>query len=40
MNIRQYDAIFGSLMTFVIDIMTREVLSLTDSFSSPHHFRG
>jgi hypothetical protein len=33
MNIRQYDAIFRSLMTFVIDIMTREVLSLTDSFS-------
>jgi len=33
MNIRQYDAIFRSLMTFVIDIMTREVLSLADSFS-------
>lgn len=33
MNIRQYDAIFRSLMTFVIDIMTREVLSLTDSFT-------
>ncbi len=33
MNIRQYDAIFRSLMTFVIDIMTREVLSLKDSFT-------
>ena len=33
MNIRQYDAIFRSLMTFVIDIMTREVLSLRDSFT-------
>ena len=33
MNIRQYDAIFRSLMTFVIDIMTREVLSLSDSFN-------
>ena len=33
MNIRQYDAIFRSLMTFVIDIMTREVLSLSDSFT-------
>lgn len=33
MNIRQYDAIFRSLMTFVIDIMTREVLSLADSFN-------
>ncbi len=33
MNIRQYDAIFRSLMTFVIDIMIREVLSLADSFS-------
>jgi type IV secretory pathway TraG/TraD family ATPase VirD4 len=33
MNIRQYDAIFRSLMTFVIDIMTREVLSLPDSFT-------
>src|SRR5205809_6753021 len=33
MNIRQYDAIFRSLMTFVIDIMTREVLSLADSFT-------
>ncbi len=33
MNIRQYEAIFRPLMTFVIDIMTREVLSLADSFS-------
>lgn len=33
MNIRQYDAIFRALMTFVIDIMTREVLSLADSFA-------
>lgn len=33
MNIRQYDAIFRSLMTLVIDIMTREVLSLSDSFT-------
>ncbi len=33
MNIRQYDAIFRSLMTFIIDIMTREVLSLADSFT-------
>jgi type IV secretory pathway TraG/TraD family ATPase VirD4 len=33
MNIRRYDAIFRSLMTFVIDIMIREVLSLSDSFS-------
>ncbi|HYK92074.1 MAG TPA: type IV secretion system DNA-binding domain-containing protein, partial [Acidobacteriota bacterium] len=33
MNIRQYDAIFRPLMTFVIDIMTREVLSLADSFN-------
>jgi hypothetical protein len=33
MNIRRYDAIFRSLMTFVIDIMTREVLSLADSFT-------
>ncbi len=32
MNIRQYDAIFRPLMTFIIDIMIREVLSLTDSF--------
>ena len=32
MNIRRYDAIFRPLMTFVIDIMIREVLSLTDSF--------
>jgi hypothetical protein len=32
MNIRQYDAIFRSLMTFVIDVMIREVLSLSDSF--------
>jgi type IV secretory pathway TraG/TraD family ATPase VirD4 len=31
MNIRQYDAIFRPLMTFVVDIMTREVLSLPDS---------
>jgi type IV secretory pathway TraG/TraD family ATPase VirD4 len=31
MNIRQYEAIFKPLMTFVIDIMTREVLSLSDS---------
>jgi type IV secretory pathway TraG/TraD family ATPase VirD4 len=31
MNIPQYDAIFQPLMTFVIDIMTREVLSLPDS---------
>src|SRR5438477_10316009 len=33
MNIRMYEAIFRPLMTFVIDIMTREVLSLTDSYS-------
>jgi type IV secretory pathway TraG/TraD family ATPase VirD4 len=33
MNIRQYDAIFRPLMTFVIDIMIREVLSLPDSQS-------
>src|SRR5213078_2160633 len=33
MNIRKYEAIFRPLMTFVIDIMTREVLSLTDSYS-------
>jgi type IV secretory pathway TraG/TraD family ATPase VirD4 len=33
MNIRQYDAIFRPLMTFVIDIMTREVLSLPDSYT-------
>jgi type IV secretory pathway TraG/TraD family ATPase VirD4 len=33
MNIRRYDAIFRSLMTYVIDIMIREVLSLTDNFS-------
>jgi type IV secretory pathway TraG/TraD family ATPase VirD4 len=33
MNIRQYDAIFKPLMTFVIDIMTREVLSLSDSYT-------
>jgi len=33
MNIRKYDAIFRSLMSFVIEIMIREVLSLTDSFS-------
>ena len=33
MNIRRYDAIFRPLMTFVIDIMIREVLSLSDSFS-------
>ncbi len=32
MNIRQYEAIFKPLMTFVIDIMTREVLSLSDSY--------
>ncbi len=32
MNIRQYEAIFKPLMTFVIDIMIREVLSLSDSF--------
>ncbi|MGH9426317.1 MAG: type IV secretion system DNA-binding domain-containing protein, partial [Terriglobia bacterium] len=31
MNVRHYDAIFRPLMTFVIDIMTREVLSLPDS---------
>ena len=31
MNIPQYEAIFRPLMTFVIDIMTREVLSLPDS---------
>ncbi|MDR0841846.1 MAG: type IV secretion system DNA-binding domain-containing protein [Acidobacteriota bacterium] len=33
MNIRRYDAIFRPLMTFVIDIMIREVLSLSDSFT-------
>ncbi len=33
MNKQQYEAIFRPLMTFVIDIMTREVLSLEDSFS-------
>jgi type IV secretory pathway TraG/TraD family ATPase VirD4 len=32
MNIRNYDAIFRPLMTFVIDIMIREMLSLSDSF--------
>jgi len=32
MNIRRYDAIFRPLMTFVMDIMIREVLSLTDSY--------
>ena len=31
MNIQQYESIFRPLMTFVIDIMIREVLSLTDS---------
>ena len=31
MNIRQYDPIFRSLMTFVVDIMIRQVLSLPDS---------
>jgi type IV secretory pathway TraG/TraD family ATPase VirD4 len=33
MNIRNYDAIFRPLMTFVVDIMIREVLSLPDSFT-------
>jgi len=33
MNMRQYDAIFRPLMTFVIDMMTREVLSLPDSYT-------
>jgi len=33
MNMRQYDAIFRPLMTFVIDVMTREVLSLPDSYT-------
>jgi len=33
MNIRRYDAIFRPLMTFVVDVMIREVLSLTDSFN-------
>jgi len=32
MNIRRYDAVFRPLMTFVVDIMIREVLSLADSF--------
>lgn len=32
MNIRRYDAIFRPLMTFVMDVMIREVLSLTDSY--------
>jgi len=32
MNIRRYDAIFRPLMTFVVDVMIREVLSLADSF--------
>ena len=32
MNIRRYDAIFKPLMTFVMDVMIREVLSLSDSF--------
>jgi len=32
MNIRRYDAVFRPLMTFVVDIMIREVLSLSDSF--------
>lgn len=32
MNIRRYDAVFRPLMTFVVDIMIREVLSLPDSF--------
>jgi type IV secretory pathway TraG/TraD family ATPase VirD4 len=31
MNIQQYESIFRPLMTFVVDIMSREVLSLTDS---------
>jgi len=31
MNIQQYESIFRPLMTFVIDIMIREVLSLKDS---------
>ena len=30
MNIQQFESIFRPLMTFVVDIMTREVLSLTD----------
>ena len=30
MNIQQYESIFRPLMTFVVDIMTREVLSLKD----------
>lgn len=33
MNIRRYDAIFRPLMTYVIDIMTREVLTLPDSYT-------
>jgi type IV secretory pathway TraG/TraD family ATPase VirD4 len=33
MNIRQYDAIFRPLMTFAIDVMIREVLSLPDSYT-------
>ena len=31
MNIQQFESIFRVLMTFVVDIMSREVLSLTDS---------
>jgi hypothetical protein len=33
MNMREYDAIFKPLMTFVVDLMTREVLSLPDSYT-------
>ncbi len=33
MNIRQYEAIFRPLMTFVIDVMIREVLSLADNYN-------
>ncbi len=39
MNIPQYDAIFQSLMTFAIDIMSREVLSLPDSHTGRITFR-
>jgi type IV secretory pathway TraG/TraD family ATPase VirD4 len=31
MNIQQYESIFRPLMTFVVDIMSREVLSLQDN---------
>jgi len=39
MNIRQYDAIFRSLMTFVIDVMTGRFF-LWPTALPPDHFRG